>query len=414
MSIVTALLAIALTLFVVVVIILLLGPSPTFKNTLIEDAHTFLLDQLPNLIHGALRRVLGRRLTRLCGRAFFCITQTAHPTVQIIYLVLLTGSLWLFFLTAWHRIPGPYIDDIHRYIIPPVIIVTYLSFIVASYSDPGYITKENEVAQSKLYPYDYLLYQPKECRTCKVLKAARSKHCSMCNRCIAKMDHHCIWLNNCVGHNNHRYFFYFLFANQVIMLYGTWIIWRIFLGERQRHGWESFYYMDPDTQQMVKMTLWRSFMAISQVEPIISGLGMLAAMVSLIVAGFTLMQLWQVASGRTTNELLKWDDVEAMVQSGQLELVVDALHHSPDDIPNENGSNNSNDNTHLWHDGDIEVSTAYPAFRYVRGVQSSDTNRFQVTDFESLTNIYNYGSWWANLYAVFFPTSIDTIKLHQH
>ncbi|KAI9594894.1 DHHC palmitoyltransferase-domain-containing protein [Syncephalis fuscata] len=300
-----------------------------------EDAHTFLLDQLPGLIQRGLTCVLGRRCTRICGRAFFCITQTAHPTVQILYLVILTGSLWLFFLTAWNRIPGPFISEIHRYIIPPVIFSTYLSFIVASFSDPGYITKTNEIAQSKLYPYDFLLYQPKQCRTCKVLKSARSKHCSMCGRCIAKLDHHCIWLNNCIGHNNHRYFFYFLFANQICMLYGTWLIWRIFLGERQRHGWESFYYEDVNTGQLVKMTLWNSIMAVSQVEPIISGLGMLAAMVSLVIAGFTLLQLWQVASGRTTNEIMKWDDVEGMIQAGQLELLIDALQQSPDPSANQ-------------------------------------------------------------------------------
>jgi hypothetical protein len=57
-----------------------------------------------------------------------------------------------------------------RYTIPPVVFLTYLSFIVASFSDPGRVTAENVKGHCRIYPYDYLLYQPKVCRTCKILK----------------------------------------------------------------------------------------------------------------------------------------------------------------------------------------------------------------------------------------------------
>eukprot|EP01088_Endostelium_zonatum_P003300 TRINITY_DN14509_c0_g1_i1.p1 TRINITY_DN14509_c0_g1~~TRINITY_DN14509_c0_g1_i1.p1 ORF type:complete len:337 (-),score=35.22 TRINITY_DN14509_c0_g1_i1:27-1037(-) len=51
----------------------------------------------------------------------------------------------------------------------------------------------------------------KYCKPCRTIKPRRAHHCHVCGRCVLKMDHHCPWISNCVGHNNHRYFFLFLF-----------------------------------------------------------------------------------------------------------------------------------------------------------------------------------------------------------
>ncbi|KAI8812950.1 DHHC palmitoyltransferase-domain-containing protein [Cladochytrium replicatum] len=51
----------------------------------------------------------------------------------------------------------------------------------------------------------------KLCKKCQKPKPERAHHCSICNTCVLKMDHHCPWMANCVGHNNHRYFYLFLF-----------------------------------------------------------------------------------------------------------------------------------------------------------------------------------------------------------
>jgi hypothetical protein len=94
-------------------------------------------------------------------------------------------------------------------------------------------------------------------------------------------------------------------------------MWRLLLGERKRRGWEDMYYQDPKTGKVVKFTLWSSLVRLSQVEPILGALGMLAVLVALVVIAFTLFQLWQVCYGRTTNEFIKWADVEENVRAGR-------------------------------------------------------------------------------------------------
>jgi len=44
------------------------------------------------------------------------------------------------------------------------------------------------------------------CLQCFVVRPNRSHHCSICKGCILGMDHHCPWINNCVGMFNKKFF----------------------------------------------------------------------------------------------------------------------------------------------------------------------------------------------------------------
>lgn len=57
-------------------------------------------------------------------------------------------------------------------------------FVLASCTDPGVITSENIDQYNRQYRPDGILYQPRTCATCNLLKPARSKHCRVCNRCV--------------------------------------------------------------------------------------------------------------------------------------------------------------------------------------------------------------------------------------
>ncbi|XP_059752251.1 palmitoyltransferase ZDHHC4 isoform X1 [Balaenoptera ricei] len=92
-----------------------------------------------------------------------------------------------------------------------LLIVNLVFFALSCETNPGTITKANELLFLQVYEFDEGMF-PKNmrCSTCDLRKPARSKHCSVCNRCVHRFDHHCVWVNNCIGAWNIRYFLFYL------------------------------------------------------------------------------------------------------------------------------------------------------------------------------------------------------------
>ncbi|XP_054443592.1 palmitoyltransferase ZDHHC4 isoform X2 [Pteronotus mesoamericanus] len=92
-----------------------------------------------------------------------------------------------------------------------LLMVNLVFFTLSCVTDPGTITKANELVLLQVYEFDEVMF-PKNvrCSTCDLRKPARSKHCSVCNRCVHRFDHHCVWVNNCIGAWNTRYFLVYL------------------------------------------------------------------------------------------------------------------------------------------------------------------------------------------------------------
>lgn len=102
-----------------------------------------------------------------------------------------------------------------------LFISSGISFIVASYKNPGYVeVSDNMLEMYEKYKPDYI------CPYCKCKKIKTTRHCQHCKRCvkvinIQKFDHHCPWIHNCVGENNKNIFIVFLLLFTIDLIFHT-------------------------------------------------------------------------------------------------------------------------------------------------------------------------------------------------
>lgn len=93
------------------------------------------------------------------------------------------------------------------YINSGLMILTIMFWLLAQFSDPGFIDPPKGVDFLELMKLVDLVHL---CPHCMVMRTPRSRHCATCNRCVERYDHHCPWVNNCVGQKNHGIFIAFL------------------------------------------------------------------------------------------------------------------------------------------------------------------------------------------------------------
>jgi len=177
-------------------------------------------------------------------------------------------------------------------------------------TDPGTVTEENVEDLCKIYEFDDQIFTSSQCKTCDLVKPARSKHCSLCNVCVARFDHHCIWINNCVGLGNHKWFLGFLFMHLVLCLYGsamgTVIVYDLII----RKDLFNAVFVDPVTKQKHKASWLIICQYMLATEGMLIFVTILAAIMGLVLFGFYLWHLNLVRIGTTTNELSKWNWVK--------------------------------------------------------------------------------------------------------
>ncbi|KAJ3197363.1 hypothetical protein HK101_004239 [Irineochytrium annulatum] len=366
------------------IFVLLFGQSNTFRRTSIGKAHEFLTETVPHGIYLGFWCCLGeKRVDALYKYAF----EGRNPILQLFYLSLITGCIGLFLYLAWNRIPNKLLSEYHRYIIPIAITTVYFCFFKASWSDSGAITKENVNRAIELWDYDYILFNPKECSTCNLLKPARSKHCSICNKCVAKADHHCAWINNCVGHNNYRYFLSFLGSTAAVCMYGSYMLYRIVQNEMDVRNVWNFSVYDREKGTRTPITTWQAIMYIVQLELHLCALGLFAGLAGLVVFIFMLYQLSMVVRGFTTNESFKWEDLDYDIRTGSLT-----------EIPADLYKYNKNYRSERKNEGEPFA----PSY-------DGKVKKVPIKGVNEIKNIYDLG-WLGNLHEVLFPQPLYVLE----
>lgn len=284
------------------------GRLPVLRNTPIGMLHRAMWIHVPNGLRSVDQWLTNGRLSASVVRIAYTLWNDRHPTVMIFFILLLLISEALYLPPAW-----PLLSTGQKFISGPLLLAPYLFLYASAAGDPGYIRRESHANQMSLYPYDFTIFHPgQECRTCQLLKPARSKHCSICKHCISRLDHHCIFINNCVGYGNQHWFLLLLFSTGVMITYGGYVgisllssailkripSWRI-LGIG--FSWAQYF----------QIWAW----ALQEMTRI-GGVSLLCIMIAPLVWGLLGYHVYLIWAGTTTNESMKWSELQADMADG--------------------------------------------------------------------------------------------------
>ncbi|PHH75206.1 hypothetical protein CDD80_2536 [Ophiocordyceps camponoti-rufipedis] len=285
------------------------GRLPALRRTPVGGLHRLLWIHVPAALCALDDRLTSGRLTRWLLSFGSFMLHDRHPTIVIFFLAILIGSQYMFLVEAW---------SLMNWAVSLLAIVVgfmpYLFLYLSCASDPGYITPDNHAYYMSLYPYDYALFHPgNECRTCGLLKPARSKHCSICKRCIARADHHCVFINSCVGYGNHHWFVLLLVSTLCLDLYGA-VVGISLLNRLIKHRHANWSLWKPNDMTFSRyLAVWGWAI---QMNVRIGATTLLAMLTTPLVTGLLVYTLYLVYAGTTTNESLKWSVVKEDMDDG--------------------------------------------------------------------------------------------------
>ncbi|KAK0707458.1 DHHC palmitoyltransferase-domain-containing protein [Lasiosphaeris hirsuta] len=290
------------------------GRLPVLRRTPIAWLHRLIWVYLPNGVLGLDQRLTSGKVTTSCTRFGKFIMYDRHPTVLIFFFLLLSVGEILYLPTAWPQLGG-----LQKTTGTISMVLPYVFLYLASFSDPGVITPANHAREMSRYPFDFTLFHPgAECRTCALLKPARSKHCSVCKRCVSKLDHHCIFINNCVGVGNHHWFILLLLSTAVLTLYGGVLGIHLMTAKmRARYPYWNLLPWNAYGGKGIEFKPWLIIWSWGLQDGVAMGaVTLLTLLTTPLVWGLLAYHIWLIYCGTTTNESMKWGDWQAEMSDG--------------------------------------------------------------------------------------------------
>jgi len=364
------------------------GRLPALRNTPVGSLHRLIWIYIPSGFRSLDRRLSGGRLSAWTLRTAHTLWNDRHPIVMIFFILLLSVSEILFLPPAW-----PLLSTTRRLTSIILLTLPYLFLYLSASTDPGYINPTNLSQNLTIYPYDYTLFYPgQKCRTCQILKPARSKHCSICKRCISKLDHHCIFINNCVGHGNQHYFLLLLLTTAILTSYASYVGVTTMSEEVKKlaPSW---------TLRGTGLTwtqYWNVIAWILQEHTRIGAVTLLCLMITPLIIGLFVYHIYLIYAGTTTNESMKWQDWQAEMSDGYVFKRSLPLNRVKD-------VNEAKQTTWPVQSQQILLRTedgAPPTGSEAVGVGAWE----RVWKLRDVENLYDLG-FWDNMVDVFWPSS---------
>lgn len=149
--------------------------------------------QLPAMVLRGLKCCLGDNAMACLGRQYDYVVYQRNPIMQVVYVSLINGAYLVWLVYGYGLLPTYLATSTHHFLATLLLLIAQVSYYLACTVRPGSISGSN-MSCFDHQPYDGLLYvRGTTCRSCRVVKPARSKHCSLCGVCVPMFDHHCIW-----------------------------------------------------------------------------------------------------------------------------------------------------------------------------------------------------------------------------
>ena len=132
--------------------------SPHGKGPL-SKIRNFLFVCLPDFLRSSGTKICGRHFVSLIDRMISYVCFETNPIVQVLYIVLAGGGFFVYVHVGFNKyIPNKYVPEYHKYIGTAIMGLCYLSFLLASWTSPGIVTKQNLKACVKKFPFDNVMF----------------------------------------------------------------------------------------------------------------------------------------------------------------------------------------------------------------------------------------------------------------
>ncbi|RDK37829.1 hypothetical protein M752DRAFT_321587 [Aspergillus phoenicis ATCC 13157] len=277
------------------VFVALFGRLPAFRKTPIGWLYRALWIHIPNGLVYLDSWLLNGWLSHCWTCSGSYILHENHPLILIFFSSLMIAG------------------QFHHIWIPILATMPYV-LLYASVTTKSFITTKNHAVEMERYPYDKVIFHPgQRCRTCHIVKPARSKHCSICKACVARHDHHCVWLMNCVGLHNYHYFLSMILSLCLMLIYGSYLGYTLL--------YQTYNRLIPsDSPLRTTRQTWTGFCNIWAVviaaDIRIGAITLLMTMTAPLAAAFLVYHTYLIWAGMTTNESSKWSDWKEEVADG--------------------------------------------------------------------------------------------------
>ncbi|RKF53211.1 Palmitoyltransferase SWF1 [Golovinomyces cichoracearum] len=291
-----------------IIFVAFFGRLPRLRKTPIGWLYRVLWVQLPSGLRVVDKKLTNGQISLWVLRLASHLWNDRHPLILIFFVLLLGVSEVMFLPPAW-----PLLSNSQKCLAWIAVGLPWIFLYASAATDPGYINKANHSLQMALYPFDFTTFYPgMTCRTCQMLKPARSKHCSICKRCISKLDHHCIFINNCVGYRNHHYFILLVLSTTFLTTCATYFGMSLLseMVRKQFPGW-NIRGIGYSWTQYTSALAW----ALNK-EVGIGSITLLCLFTSPMISGLLIYHLYLIWAGTTTNETMKWSDLSSDMSDG--------------------------------------------------------------------------------------------------